>query len=67
MQVLLVSIAIFYVLMSYGVAADEFTGPVVSVFDGDTIEVLHNDRSERIRLISECLASLTRSQARTIS
>jgi len=27
-----------------------FTGPVVSVLDGDTIEVLHNTRAERIRL-----------------
>jgi endonuclease YncB( thermonuclease family) len=27
----------------------EFTGPVVSVLDGDTIEVLHNQRHERIR------------------
>lgn len=27
-----------------------FTGPVVSVLDGDTIEVLHNNRAERIRL-----------------
>ena len=26
------------------------TGPVVSVLDGDTIEVLHNNRAERIRL-----------------
>ena len=26
------------------------TGPVVSVLDGDTIEVLHNTRAERIRL-----------------
>ncbi len=25
------------------------TGPVVSILDGDTIEVLHNQRSERIR------------------
>lgn len=31
------------------VAAD-FTGPVVSILDGDTIEVLHNARAERIRL-----------------
>jgi micrococcal nuclease len=31
------------------VAAD-FTGPVVSILDGDTIEVLHNNRAERIRL-----------------
>src|SRR6185295_16100608 len=28
----------------------DFTGPVVSVLDGDTIEVLHNTRPERIRL-----------------
>jgi micrococcal nuclease len=27
-----------------------FTSPVVSVLDGDTIEVLHNTRPERIRL-----------------
>jgi micrococcal nuclease len=27
-----------------------FTGPVVSVLDGDTLVVLHNDRPERIRL-----------------
>ena len=28
----------------------DFTGPVVSVLDGDTIEVLHNTHPERIRL-----------------
>jgi endonuclease YncB( thermonuclease family) len=31
-------------------ATAAFTGPVVSVLDGDTIEVLHNQRPERIRL-----------------
>jgi len=31
-------------------ARADFTGPVVSVLDGDTIEVLHNQRPERIRL-----------------
>jgi micrococcal nuclease len=30
--------------------ASDFSGPVVSVLDGDTIEVLHNNRAERIRL-----------------
>ena len=30
--------------------AGEFTGPVISVLDDDTIEVLHNLRPERIRL-----------------
>ena len=28
----------------------ELSGPVVSVFDGDTIEVLRNQHGERIRL-----------------
>ena len=30
--------------------AADFSGPVVSVLDGDTIEALHNTRAERIRL-----------------
>lgn len=34
------------------VIAVDFSGQFVSVFDGDTIEVLHNDRAERIRLSS---------------
>jgi endonuclease YncB( thermonuclease family) len=36
-------------LFPFLVCAD-FTGPVVSVLDGDTIEVLHNNSAERIRL-----------------
>ena len=32
------------------VFASDFSGPVVSVLDGDTLEVLHNHRPERIRL-----------------
>jgi micrococcal nuclease len=36
--------------------AADFSGPVVSVLDGDTIEVLHNNRAERIRLSGiDCL------------
>ena len=31
-------------------ALSDFSGPVVSVLDGDTIEVLHNSTPERIRL-----------------
>ena len=31
-------------------ATANFTGPVVSVLDGDTIEVLHNTKPERVRL-----------------
>ena len=44
---LTLSIAWFSV-PSYALAS--FTGPVISVLDGDTIEVLHNTRAERIRL-----------------
>jgi endonuclease YncB( thermonuclease family) len=30
--------------------AADFTGRVVGIIDGDTLEVLHNNRAERIRL-----------------
>ena len=46
-RLLLTSIVVF--LFPYICYAD-FTGPVVSVLDGDTIEVLHNTHPERIRL-----------------
>ena len=36
--------------LAVSVLAGEFTGQVVGVLDGDTIEVLHNKRPERIRL-----------------
>lgn len=38
-----------FLLFPYSSFAD-FSGPVVSVLDGDTIEVLHNTGAERIRL-----------------
>ena len=39
------------VLLLYPLGAlADFTGPVVSVLDGDTIEVLHNTYPERVRL-----------------
>ena len=38
--------SIFYILPSF---AADFTGSVVGVIDGDTIEVLHNQHPERIR------------------
>jgi hypothetical protein len=41
--------ALILFTVSTALAAD-FSGPVVSVLDGDTIEVLHNNRTERIRL-----------------
>jgi micrococcal nuclease len=37
-------------LLCASLATADFSGPVVSVLDGDTIEVLHNNRPERIRL-----------------
>lgn len=40
----------FLVLFPLYLLAADFTGLVVSVLDGDTIEVLHNNRAERIRL-----------------
>jgi micrococcal nuclease len=41
--------AAFVLLVAAAHAAD-FSGPVVSVLDGDTIEVLHHTRDECIRL-----------------
>ncbi|HSL03841.1 MAG TPA: thermonuclease family protein [Nitrospiraceae bacterium] len=38
------------VFLHSGIFAAEFTSPVVSVLDGDTLEVLHYQHSERIRL-----------------
>ena len=31
----------------------DFTGPVVSALDGDTLEVLHHQRADRLRLLSK--------------
>jgi endonuclease YncB( thermonuclease family) len=40
----------FFISSFSAVLALDFTRPVVSVLDGDTIEVLYNHRPERIRL-----------------
>lgn len=45
----LVCVLVTLLCVSAG-SASEFFSPVVSVLDGDTIEVLHNNRAERIRL-----------------
>ena len=49
---LILAFAVCAVLISCGtrVMALEVFGHVVAVLDGDTIEVLHNNRAERIRL-----------------
>ena len=41
---------VFVLLGAFPTLASDFTGPVVTVLDGDTIEVLHHQRPERIRL-----------------
>ncbi len=48
--ILSVSTLGFFISFFSAVLALDFTGPVVSVLDGDTIEVLHNQHPERIRL-----------------
>ncbi len=40
----------FALLLFPSVSFADFSGPVVSVIDGDTIDVLHNRHAERIRL-----------------
>ena len=40
----------FLLLLSPYACFADFSGPVVSILDGDTIEVLHNQRPLRIRL-----------------
>ena len=37
-------------LFSYSLAVADFSGPIISVLDGDTIDVLHSGQAERIRL-----------------
>src|SRR5207247_8066819 len=43
------SVAALFLLVNSVFAAD-FTGNVVGILDGDTIDVLHDGRAERIRL-----------------
>src|SRR5580765_3745203 len=43
-------VCLVLILLTPSLAVADFTGPVVSALDGDTIEVLHNTRPERIRL-----------------
>ncbi|HKO32019.1 MAG TPA: thermonuclease family protein, partial [Nitrospiraceae bacterium] len=51
MWLMLLFFAVLFTLWLVASAmAGEFTGPVVGILDGDTIEVLHKKRPERIRL-----------------
>ncbi len=48
--------AAFVLLWAAPAHAADFSGHVVSILDGDTIEVLHNNHPERIRLSDiDCL------------
>jgi len=42
--------AVLLLCLTSAPALADFSGPVVSALDGDTIEVLHNQDPERIRL-----------------
>ena len=42
--------ALLYILPANAAVAADFSGSVVAVLDGDTLEVLHNNHAERIRL-----------------
>ena len=50
MRIIAWAFPIASLLIPVCIFAADFTRPVVSVLDGDTIEVLHNGRAERIRL-----------------
>jgi len=43
-------VCLVLILLTPSLAVADFTGPVVSALDGDTIEVLHNTHPERVRL-----------------
>ncbi len=46
----LIWVAFLTALLAVSAFAGEFTGLVVGVIDGDTIDVLHDDQAERVRL-----------------
>jgi micrococcal nuclease len=50
MKTIACAFPIVSLLIPVCIFAATFSGPAVSVLDGDTIEVLHNNRAERIRL-----------------
>ena len=50
MLLLSVSTVCFFISSFAAVLASDFIGPVVSILDGDTLEILHNHHPERIRL-----------------
>ena len=41
--------ALLCILLARAALAADYSGPIVSVLDGDTIEVLHNTHPERVR------------------
>jgi len=49
-RICVLTLCSFLFLFSPSRAVADFSGLVVSVLDGDTLEVLHNNRPERIRL-----------------
>jgi len=47
---LIVRAVLLILFQSSSVFAVDFSGPIISVLDGDTLEVMHNQHPERIRL-----------------
>lgn len=47
LSVSILTLSLFFTSVAF---ASDFTGKVVGVLDGDTIDVLHNGQAERIRL-----------------
>lgn len=45
-----IGLTLFVLLLSANGWCADYTAPVVSVLDGDTIEVMHNQHPDRIRL-----------------
>jgi endonuclease YncB( thermonuclease family) len=50
MMQIVVSTLIFFLLFAPNAFAASFTGKLVKVLDGDTVEVMHDGKAERIRL-----------------
>ena len=46
----IIALLLFFCLLSGQVQATSFTGKIVRVLDGDTVEVLHDGKAERVRL-----------------
>src|SRR5205809_7677793 len=49
-QAMMIAILVLVFVLNRAALAENFTGRVVGISDGDTITVMHNGRGEKIRL-----------------